>query len=222
MTEIGLFTTGIESPLISCIIAGAFLIILAGVAILGAFLSCLGSNVIARWIATILLLMYIGTMIVLILLELGATIALAVSRREIIHTAGDWYTLQLQDHVTEDNKDYIQRIDALQYHFICCGFHGPNDYKNTSLGSMGSLPNSCCMPNITIATMYNSTCHFNSSTLIDTGCRVRLEMYIDANVIPLSVAGGILLVAEIVCVVIPIILIVVMCISASRDGYMEA
>ena len=222
MTTFGLFSTGIESPLILGIIAGAFLIFLAGVGVVAGYLACFGNNLVARILATILLVGYLVVMLVLILLELAATIALAVSREEIVDTAGDWYTAQLQDHVTPDNSEYIENIDKLQTHLECCGFNGPMDYKNTSLGMMGNLPNSCCMPNGTATATYNSTCSFNSTSLIETGCRVQLEKYVDQNIVPIAVVGGFLVAGEVVCVVIPIILIIVMFVSAKRDGYEKA
>ena len=221
MDGFGLFTTGIESPLIVGIIAGVFLFLLSGLGIFGALLTCLGSSQVARWLATILLIGYMVVMVVLIALEIGATVALAVLRREIVETAGEWYTSQIREQVNQEG--YLENIDRFQTQLECCGFMGPDDYMNTSLGLTGRLPNSCCMPNLTtVATMYNSTCFFNSSSLVATGCRQQLEMYVDTNIVPLSVAWGVLIVAEVACVIIPAILIVVMFVSARRDGYEKA
>ena len=222
MTTFGLFSTGIESPLILGIVAGTFLILLAGVAIVAGYLACMGGNVVARVLATILLVAYIVVMVVLILLELATTIALAVSRKEIVDTAGEWFTTQLEKHVRPDNPQYIKNIDTLQTQLECCGFHGPQDYMNTTLGIMGKLPNSCCMPNMTTTATYNSTCSFNSTSLIEAGCRMALERYVDENVVPIAVVGGFVVAGELACVVIPVVLIIVMFVSAKRDGYEKA
>lgn len=221
MNGFGLFTAGIESPLILGIIAGIFLVLLSALAILGALLTCLGGNPVVRWVATILLVGYMVVMVALIVLEIGATVALAVLRREIVETAGEWYTSQIQEQANQEG--YLENIDRFQRQLDCCGFMGPEDYRNTSLGLMGKLPNSCCMPNLTtVATMYNSTCAFNSSSLITTGCRSQLEMYVDTNIVPLSVAWGVLIVVEVACAVIPVLLIVAMFMTARRDGYEKA
>ena len=222
MATFGLFSTGIESPLILGIVTGAFLVLLAGVAIVAGFLACMSGNLVARLVATVLLVVYIVVMVVLILLEVATTIALVVSRNEIVDTAGEWYKTQLEKHVNPDNPEYIKNIDTLQTQLECCGFYGPMDYKNTTLGLMGKLPNSCCLPNKTALVSYNSSCSFNDSTLIQTGCRAELEKYVDENIVPIAVVGGFLVAGEVACVVIPIILIIVMFVTAKRDGYEKA
>ena len=222
MEFFGFFSTGLEAPLILAIVAGTFLILLAGVAIFGAFMACIGGNPVARCLATFLLTIYVVVMVTLILLELGATVALGLMRNQIVDTAGEWYRMEIEENVHQDNAEYIQNIDNLQRQLECCGFYGPDDYKNTTFGAQGKLPMSCCMSMNATSTTYNTTCYSNSTLLIETGCRIKLIRYVDDNVVPLSVAGGILVVSEVACVIIPIVLIIVMYVSARREGYEEA
>ena len=123
-------------------------------------------------------------------------------RREIVETAGEWYTSQIQEQFNQ--QGYLELKTASRDSWTLMGTHGARGLQEHLTGSHGEATEQ-----LLHAKPHNG-CY---DVLLDMWLQFLLShhpvgqagLYVDTNIVPLSVAWGVLIVVEVACAVIPLL-----------------
>ncbi|RUS74376.1 hypothetical protein EGW08_017857, partial [Elysia chlorotica] len=174
-----------ESSLIM-VTAGAALIMLAGIGVMGALA-----------LSSCLLSFYAVVLVMLMTLESAVVVLVLVFRSELESKASDMFNQRLKttygDSIDDSRGPFTRTFNALQTKLSCCGWTGPEDFAhvdhhhwNTTLdnGLTRRVPDQCCGTqhsddNSTDTVQECVSQPYNSSKINQQGCYDAVKKIID-------------------------------------------
>ncbi|KAK3730088.1 hypothetical protein RRG08_055154 [Elysia crispata] len=162
--------------------AGAALIMLAGIGVMGALA-----------LSSCLLSFYAVVLVMLMTLESAVVVLALVFRSELENKASEGFSKRLKtmygDSIDDDRGPFTRIFNALQTKLSCCGWRGPSDFAyvdhyhwNRTLdnGQTRVVPDQCCEDhNSTQAVLECVVQPFNSSEIHQQGCNDAVKKIID-------------------------------------------
>ncbi|XP_059176617.1 tetraspanin-1-like [Physella acuta] len=154
--------------------AGAAMIVLAGLGVVGALA-----------MSSCLLVTYVVTLMLLLTLEVAVIILGVVFKSEWESKANSVLTNRLNSHYgNPSDLPFTRTFDALQKKLGCCGWNDGKDFKNVSRqtwnttlpnGQQRMVPDCCCMAGNSTTVSDCVVSPYNSSLYITKGCRAAVE-----------------------------------------------